>query len=78
VAVREPLVSFCWHGFLILHNHSSPPLEVGESSRGGVSEDAVGSSRAGFDATLCLQAVRIFFEENVKDFLDVMAQVVEG
>jgi len=54
VAVREPPVSFCRHGFLLLHNHSSPPLEVGESSRRGVSEEVVGSSVAGFDASLCL------------------------
>lgn len=53
-------------------------LEVGESSSGGFSEEAVGSSGAGFDALLCLQAVGIAFEENLKGFLDVMAQVVEG
>jgi hypothetical protein len=51
---------------------------VGESSRGGVSEEAVGSSGAGFDAMLCLQAIGISFEGNVNGFLDVMAQVVEG
>jgi hypothetical protein len=73
LAVREPLVSFCRRGFLLPHSHSSPPLKVGESSRGGVSEEAVGSSGAGFDATMCLQAVGIFFEGNVKGFLDVMA-----
>jgi hypothetical protein len=50
---------------------------VGESSRGGVYEEAVGSSRAGFDTTLCLQTVGISFEGNVMGFLDVMAQVVE-
>jgi hypothetical protein len=78
VAVKEPLVSFCRHGFLLPHSHSSLSLEVGESSRGGVSEEAVGSSGAGFDAALCLQAVGISFEGNVKGFLDVIAQVVEG
>jgi len=31
-----------------------------------------------FDATLCLQVVEISFDGNVKGFLDVMAQVVEG
>jgi hypothetical protein len=31
-----------------------------------------------FDATLCLQAVGISFEGNVKGFLDVIAQVDEG
>jgi hypothetical protein len=33
VAVRETLVSFCRHGFLLPRSPSSPPLEVGESSR---------------------------------------------
>lgn len=68
VAVKEPPVSFCLHGFLILRNHSSRPLEVREFSREGVSEETVGFLGADFDATLCLQVVRIFFEENVKGF----------
>jgi hypothetical protein len=57
VAVREPPVSFCRHGFLLPHSHSSLPLEVGEFSRVGVSKEVVGSLEAVFDATLCLQAV---------------------
>jgi hypothetical protein len=78
VEVREPLVSFCRRGFLLLHNLSSPPLEVGESSRGGLSEEAVCSPGAVFDAMLCLQVVGISYEGNVKGFLDVMVQVVKG
>jgi hypothetical protein len=78
VAVMEPPVSFCLRGFLLPRNHSSPLLEVGESSRGGVSEEVVGSPGAMFDAALCLQTVGISFEGNVKGFLDVMAQVVKG
>jgi hypothetical protein len=67
VAVREPPISFCRHGFL-LPRSPSPPLEVGESSWGGVSVEAVGSPKVVFDATLCLQAVGISFEENIKGF----------
>jgi len=78
IAVRESPVNLCWRGFLLPPSHSTPPLEVGEYSRGGISEEVVGSSKVGFDATLCLQAVGISFEGNVKGFLDVMAQVVEG
>jgi hypothetical protein len=77
VLVRELLVNFCWRGFLTCIPYSLP-LEVGESSRGDVSIEAVGSSGAVFDATLCLQVVEISFDGNVKGFLDVMAQVVEG
>jgi hypothetical protein len=76
--VREPPVNFCQRGFLLPRNRSSPPVEVGESSREGVSQEVVGSPRAVFDAVLCLQTVRISFEGNVKGFLDVMTQVVEG
>jgi hypothetical protein len=54
VVVREPPLNFCRHGFLPPRNHFSPPLEVGESSRGGVSEEAVGSPKVMFDAMLCL------------------------
>jgi hypothetical protein len=47
-------------------------------SRGGDSEEVVGSPGAVFDTTLCLQAVGISFDGNEKGFLDIMAQVVEG
>jgi len=43
VLVRELLVNFCWRGFLPCIPYSLP-LEVGESSRGDVSIEAVGSS----------------------------------
>jgi hypothetical protein len=75
VAVREPPVNFYRRGFLLPSNHSSPPHE---SLRGGVSEEVVGSLGVVFDAELCLQTVGISFERNVKGFLNVMAQVVEG
>jgi hypothetical protein len=78
VVVRKPPVNFCWRGFLLPRTRSSPPVEVGESLREGVSEEVVGSPGAMFDAALCLQTVGIFFEGNVKGFLDVMTQVVEG
>jgi hypothetical protein len=78
VAIREPPVNFCRRGFLLPCSHSSPPVEVGESLWEGVSEEVVGSPGAVFDATLCLQTVRISFEGNITGFLDVIAQVVEG
>lgn len=77
MAIREPPVSFCRHGFLLPCSHSSLPIEVGESSREGVSEEVLGSPGAVFDATLCLQTVGISFEENETSFLDVIAQVVK-
>jgi hypothetical protein len=52
VAVREPPVSFYQCGFLLPHNHSSPPLEVCESLRGGVFEEVVGSPGVVFDVAL--------------------------
>jgi hypothetical protein len=78
VAASEPLVTFVRHGFLLPHSLSSLPFEVGESSRGVDSEEAVSSPEAMFDVTLCLQAAGIYFEGNKKGFLDVKAQVVEG
>jgi hypothetical protein len=68
VAIREPPVSFCRHGFLLPRSHSSPPLEVGGYSRGGDSKEVVGSPGAVFDTALCLQTVGISFEGNVKGF----------
>jgi hypothetical protein len=65
VAVTEP--PFC-RGFLLPRSPSSLPIEVGESSRGGDFEEPAGSLGAVFDATVCLQAVRISFEGNVKGF----------
>jgi hypothetical protein len=75
VAVMEPSVSFCRRGFI--PRSPSSPLEVGEFSREGVFEEAVGSLGVVFDATLCLQVVGISFEGNVNGFLYVAAQVVE-
>lgn len=77
VPVRELLVNFCWRGFLPSIPYSLP-LEVGESSRGDVSIEVVGSFGVVFDTTLCLQVVEISFDGNVKGFLDAMPQVVEG
>jgi hypothetical protein len=71
--VREPSVSFVRRGFLLPRSVSSPPIEVGESSRRGDSEEAFGSPEVVFDATLCLQAMGISFEGNEKGFLDVMS-----
>jgi len=68
VAVRKPPVNYCWHGFLLPQSHSSPPVEVGESSRDGVSEEVIGSPVAVFNAALCLQTVGISFKGNVKGF----------
>jgi hypothetical protein len=51
---------------------------VGESSRDGVSEEVVSSLGALFDVAMYLQTMGISFKGNVKDFLDVMTQVVEG
>jgi hypothetical protein len=78
MAVRKPSVHFCWRGFLLLRSRSPPLVEVGESLREGVSKEVVGSPGAVFDAAMCLQTVGISFEGNVKGFLDVMTQVVEG
>jgi hypothetical protein len=78
VADRELAVSFVRRGFLLLPNPSSPPFDVGGSSRGGDSEEAIGSPKAMFNGTLCLQAAGISFVGNEKGFLDVMAQKVEG
>jgi hypothetical protein len=61
MAVREPPVSFCRRGFLLPRSNSSLSVEVGESSREGVSEEVVGSPKAVFDASLCLQTVGISF-----------------
>jgi len=55
VAIREPPVSFCQRDFLLPCNRSSPLVEVGESSREGVSKEVVGSPAAVFDAALCLK-----------------------
>jgi hypothetical protein len=78
MAIREPPVSFCQREFLLPRSCSSPLVEVVESSREGVSEEVVGSLGAVFNSALCLQTMGISFEGNVKGFLYVMAQVVEG
>jgi hypothetical protein len=65
MAIREPPVSFCWHGFLLPRIHSSPPVEVGESSREGVSEEVVCSLGAVFDTAHSLQTVGISIEGNI-------------
>jgi hypothetical protein len=78
MAVRKPPINFCRRGFLLPRSRSSPPVEVGESSRAGVSKEVIGSPVAVFNAALCLQIAEISFKGNVKGFLDVMTQVVEG
>jgi len=45
MAVREPLVNFVRRGFLLPCSPPSSPIEVGESSRGGDSEEAIGFPR---------------------------------
>jgi hypothetical protein len=67
VAAREPPVSFVRRGFL-LPRTPSLPFEVGGFSRRGDSKEVVGSPRAIFDVTLCLQAMGISFEGNEKGF----------
>jgi hypothetical protein len=68
MAAREPPVSFIRRGFLLPRSPSSPPFEVGGSSRGGDSKEAIGSPVAMFDVTFCLQAAGISFEGNEKGF----------